>query len=149
MSYSRLLVVVLLTVAAWGQKEAPCRHCPSPKEMNLQFGPGYEQKQKIFTPVFIFAETMHALAISTDAFITLKRENPHTCLEGNNGFPEFVHGKELAVEGAVEFGFGLGLGILMHHTKPPKAFFWLPFMAPAWGTAIHINGAVRWYTQCR
>lgn len=148
-----LLLMVYLAATCHAQSVAQsttiCHHCPSPKDMNLQFGPEYEPPpQKIFTKAFIAAETFHALAISTDAFITLKRENPRTCLEGNNGFPEFVHGKELAAEGAVEFGFGLGMGMLLHHTKPPRAFAWLPFMAPVYGTTIHIVAATRWYRNC-
>lgn len=147
-----LLVVLALVTAALGQDNT-CHRCPTPAQMNLQFGPSVDELNskpvKFWSKPYIFAETVHALAISTDAFITLKRENPKKCLEGNNGFPEFVHGPELAEEGAAEMGFGLFVRWMMTRERPPKAFRFISYMTPVWGTTVHVYGATKWYYQCR
>lgn len=146
---SRAIVTVLfLAVSAFGQ-DFTCTHC-SMKDIEAQFGKPYSQPAHFFTKPYVAAETLHALAITTDILITLKRENPRRgCLEGSNGFPEFVHAPELVGEATAEMGFGFFVRWIMTREKPPKAFRFISFMTPMWGSGIHTLGAVRWYTQCR
>lgn len=142
-----LRIALALLVTGLAVSQETCRHCPV--DLNEQFpeAPESEQRQRIFTKSFIGAELVHASAISFDAYETVSREG-HGCLEGSNGFPERVSGKELAGEGIAEFGVGLLFGMAIQHSHPPKAFKWMAYMAPAYGAVLHLRGGIEWITRC-
>lgn len=142
----RLFLLLLLFPSAWSQET--CRHCPNPDQMNQQFPEAPSKHPPVFTKTFWLAEGIHAAAISFDSYETISNEG--VCgLEGNNGFPERVSGKELAGEGLVEFGVSFGLTALLKYVGPPKHFRWTPYLVPAYGTALHLRGGIEWYSRCR
>lgn len=147
MLFKAAVIVALLACSARAQ-EFTCSRC-SMADIEKQFGKPYSVPEHFFTKPYVAAEGLHVLAGVTDILITLKRENPHRCLEGNNGFPEFVHAPELAGELSAEVGFSLFVRWMMTREKPPKWARPISFMTPMWGAGVHTLGAVRWYTQCR
>lgn len=145
----QIVLVLLLAGTMVAQKGAQvCKAC-SPADMQLQFGPEATSKAKFFTTSWTLAEGTHILAGVTDVLITLKRENPKTCLEGNNGFPEFVHGPELAGELSAEVGFNFFVRWMMTREKPPKWASFISYIGPVAETTAHVYGATRWYYNCR
>lgn len=138
----------LILFATTLHAQETCRSC-SPKDMQLQFGDEVHVPAHFFTKPYVAAESVHVLAGITDILITLKRENKSVCLEGNNGFPEFVHAPELVGEFSVELGFGLFVRWAMTREKPPRWANFISYMTPAYGTTLHVIGATRWYRNCQ
>lgn len=135
----RAIVILLLLPAAWAQSNA---------DLEAQFGPAVpDAPHKVFNAHFWEAETIHAAAISFDSYETISHEG-RCALEGSNGFAENVQGKELALDGAIEFGASFGLTALLKWVGPPKHFKWTPYLIPAYGTALHVRGGIQWYRRC-
>lgn len=139
---------LILLVCTHSFAQETCKHCPTAAEMDQQFPEAPTAHPKVFTKPFIAAELIHASAISLDAYATASREGSR-CLEGHNGFAEYEHGKELALDGAVEFGASFTLTALLKWAGPPKHFGWTPYLIPAYGTALHARGAALWYQRCQ
>lgn len=141
----RWLLLFLLFSSASGQEV--CKHCPVGTELDSQFPEAPSVHPRIFNRTFWFAEGIHAAAISFDSYETISHEGP-CALEGSNGFPEYVGGKELAVEGIAEFGASFLGTVLLKYVGPPKHFRWTPYLIPTYGTALHLRGGIQWYSRC-
>lgn len=134
-------LILLMCMHSWAQET--CKHCPNQAQMAAQFPEAPQAHHAVFTKAFAAAELAHASAISLDAYLTVSREGK-PCLEGNNGFPERVRGKELATEGAVEFGAVFAGSALLRFVGAPRHFGWTTFLPQAYGTALHARAAAQW-----
>lgn len=117
----------------------------SVSDMNAQFPEAPERNDKVFDKKFFFAMLASGAGNSLDRYATISKEG--RCFEGNNGFPEIVSAKEEVWEGVADFG-AVFIATAALKLKPPKHFKWIPFLVPAYDTALHLHGAYQWYHEC-
>lgn len=47
-----------------------------------------------------------------------------------------------------EFGASFAATVLLKYVGPPKHFRWTPYLISAYGTGLHLQGGIDWYTRC-
>lgn len=140
-----IVIFFVLSLCGYAQETT---HFPGQAAMDAQFGPEVpDTPHRVFTKTFWFAELVHASSLSVDSYATVSREG-RGCFEGNNGFPEIVSGKELAFDGAVEFGAVFAGSALLRRIPFNRHWAWVTYLPQAYGTALHAHGAYQWYARC-
>jgi len=142
------LAVFLLLLSVFASGQEVCKHCPVGADLDQQF-PRQETYGHWFTKKYLVAEGFHVGAGIFDIQETLHGEHAGCFLEGSNGFPERVGGKELGWEFAAETGASIAGRWLLAHGDPPRWARAFSFIGPAYGTALHLKGGIEWYSRCR
>lgn len=105
---------------------------------------GDPPKQKTFTKKFVIAHVALIGATVYDSEATHQGIAHHKCLEQNSALPSRPSRADLYEEGMIPVLVMTGFDILVQSRHFEKKVGWIAYMAPIYGTAIHIYGASTW-----
>lgn len=106
-------------------------------------------RSPIFTKKFVAAHVVYLTADIFDIETTHQGIAHHKCVEGGfNGYDAHPSRGGMYAQEMPIFGVLTGLDILLQSRHFPKAVAWVPYMAPIYGTAVHLHGGLQWYEKC-
>jgi hypothetical protein len=141
-----LIPLLLLAAAACAQSRDQFPDAPEPVKPSL-FG-GWEKdrfpgvRQPVFTKKFIAAHAAFLGSTIFDVEMTQHCIHRGTCVEGN-GESRREGRVGMYTNDLIPFAVLTGFDALIQWGHPPKAFRWLPYLAPAYGTVVHLRGGIK------
>lgn len=109
-----------------------------------------------FTKKFIIAHAAFAGADIFDIEMTQRGlHRPCGFVEGGfGGADRHPSRKEMYLTDGAIYAALFGFDTLMQwagdgdHSAAHKAFSWVPYLAPVYGTTLHLKGGIEWYQHC-